>query len=102
MKLFMTVLQDSAEFGDAWSCRNTVNEEYDEDGFVTYGNDNEDGWWGVTLLKKRKDAGAPGFLVGSALYKTEHWAEEANLRPPWTFYGGHWEASKSNSLNRFR
>ena len=53
----------------------------------------EDGWWGVTLLKKRKEAGAPGFLVGSALYKTEHWAEEANLRPPWTFYGGHWEAA---------
>ena len=24
-----------------------MNEEYDEDGFVTYGNENEDGWWGV-------------------------------------------------------
>ena len=54
----------------------------------------EDGWWGVTLVQKRKPSAVEpaSFLVCSAAYQTERWAEAARLRPLWTFKDGRWEA----------
>ena len=50
----------------------------------------EDGWWAVTLVRKEAGGRSGKYLVASSQYKTERWAEAAELRPAWRFEGGRW------------